>query len=55
MGTGCVAKRPEQAEADIRCQYRSVDMHTGRVASHNVDSLSAFFPGLQVLMGDLQG
>ncbi|GAA5939158.1 hypothetical protein JCM1841_003340 [Sporobolomyces salmonicolor] len=34
--------------------YRGVNMHTGQLASILVDSLSAFFPGVQTLMGDLE-
>lgn len=30
-------------------------MYTGQLSSVHVDSLSAFFPGVQVLMGDLEG
>lgn len=30
-------------------------MHKGHIASSNVDSLSAFWAGLQVLAGDVQG
>lgn len=37
-----------------RQQYRPVNMATGAVASTNVDSLSAFWPGLQVLVGDVE-
>ncbi|GAA5853829.1 hypothetical protein JCM9279_001680 [Rhodotorula babjevae] len=33
--------------------YRSAHMHTGQLASSYVDSLSAFLPGVQALMGDL--
>ena len=29
-------------------------METGSIASVNVDSLSAFFPGLQAMMGDVE-
>jgi hypothetical protein len=36
-------------------QYRVVSMLKGQVASSNVDSLSAFWAGLQVLAGDIQG
>jgi hypothetical protein len=35
-------------------QYRTVTLLTGLVASSNVDSLSAFWAGLQVLAGDVQ-
>ncbi|TFK43613.1 alpha mannosidase-like protein [Crucibulum laeve] len=34
--------------------YRPVNMHTGDIAYNTVDSLSAFWPGLQVLAGDVQ-
>ncbi|KAG6331731.1 hypothetical protein ID866_7360 [Astraeus odoratus] len=34
--------------------FRSVNMHTGDLAYSTVDSLSAFWPGLQVLAGDVQ-
>lgn len=34
--------------------YRGVNMATGQLASVVVDSLSAFFPGVQTLMGDLE-
>ncbi|KAI0698930.1 alpha-mannosidase [Cytidiella melzeri] len=34
--------------------YRSVNIHTGDPAYNNVDSLSAFWPGLQVLAGDVE-
>ncbi|TCD71285.1 alpha mannosidase-like protein [Steccherinum ochraceum] len=34
--------------------YRSVNIHTGDVAYLTVDSLSAFWPGLQVLAGDVE-
>ncbi|EPB83370.1 ER degradation enhancer, mannosidase alpha-like 1 [Mucor circinelloides 1006PhL] len=33
--------------------YRNVHMSTGSLMSYWIDSLSAFFPGLQVLQGDL--
>ncbi|KAI8835594.1 glycoside hydrolase [Chytriomyces cf. hyalinus JEL632] len=33
--------------------YRNVDMDSGQQVTNWVDSLSAFFPGLQVLAGDL--
>jgi len=33
--------------------YVNVNMNTGATLSSNMDGLSAFFPGLQVLMGDL--
>ncbi|PVF93371.1 hypothetical protein CPB86DRAFT_715665 [Serendipita vermifera] len=35
--------------------YRIIGMHSGLSVSSNVDSLSAFWPGLQVLAGDIQG
>ncbi|KAF8974233.1 alpha mannosidase-like protein [Flammula alnicola] len=34
--------------------YRTVNMHSGDAAYLTVDSLSAFWPGLQVLAGDVQ-
>lgn len=34
--------------------YRNVDMSSAQLMSHWVDSLSAFWPGLQVLYGDLE-
>ncbi|KAI0321883.1 alpha-mannosidase [Amylostereum chailletii] len=34
--------------------YRRVNMHTGDLAYYTLDSLSAFWPGLQVLAGDLE-
>ncbi|KAG5644060.1 hypothetical protein DXG03_009150 [Asterophora parasitica] len=34
--------------------YRTVNMNSGDVAYFTVDSLSAFWPGLQVLAGDVQ-
>lgn len=34
--------------------YRNVHMSTGSLMSYWIDSLSAFFPGLQVLHGDLE-
>ncbi|KAF9006459.1 alpha mannosidase-like protein [Cyathus striatus] len=34
--------------------YKLVNMNSGDVAYHTVDSLSAFWPGLQVLAGDVQ-
>ncbi|KAM0789813.1 hypothetical protein ACM66B_006664 [Microbotryomycetes sp. NB124-2] len=34
--------------------YRGVNMFTGQLASVFVDSLSAFFPGVQTLVGDLE-
>ncbi|KAF8639449.1 hypothetical protein AX16_010304 [Volvariella volvacea WC 439] len=34
--------------------YRTVNMHSGDAAYNTVDSLSAFWPGLQVLAGDIQ-
>ncbi|GAA6058326.1 hypothetical protein JCM3770_003619 [Rhodotorula araucariae] len=33
--------------------YRGANMHTGALAATTVDSLSAFLPGVQALMGDL--
>jgi len=30
-------------------------MYTGQLSSVHIDSLSAFFPGVQVLMGDSEG
>ncbi|KAJ1935113.1 hypothetical protein EC988_008586, partial [Linderina pennispora] len=35
--------------------FYNVDMRTGEVASTWVDSLSAYFPGLMVLAGDVDG
>ncbi|GAA5853909.1 hypothetical protein JCM8547_008154 [Rhodosporidiobolus lusitaniae] len=35
--------------------YRGVSLTTGQLSSVLVDSLSAFFPGVQTLMGDLEG
>ncbi|CDZ96368.1 Glycosyl hydrolase, family 47 [Phaffia rhodozyma] len=35
--------------------FRGVSMHTGERIGLTVDSLAAFFPGLQVLAGDLNG
>ena len=35
-------------------QYRPVNIHTGVAAYNTVDSLSAFWPGLQVLAGDIE-
>ncbi|KAF9482475.1 alpha mannosidase-like protein [Pholiota conissans] len=34
--------------------YRTINMHSGDAAYLTVDSLSAFWPGLQVLAGDVQ-
>ncbi|PPQ77269.1 hypothetical protein CVT25_010851 [Psilocybe cyanescens] len=34
--------------------YRTVNMHSGDAAYNIIDSLSAFWPGLQVLAGDVQ-
>ena len=34
--------------------YKNVDMNTGEVGATWIDSLGAFFPGLQVLHGDLK-
>ncbi|KAK7049598.1 hypothetical protein VNI00_005629 [Paramarasmius palmivorus] len=34
--------------------YRPVNMRSGDVAFHTIDSLAAFWPGLQVLAGDVQ-
>ncbi|KAH8106187.1 alpha-mannosidase [Cristinia sonorae] len=34
--------------------YRSVNIHTGDIAYATFDSLSAFWPGLQVLAGDIE-
>ncbi|KAF9469122.1 alpha mannosidase-like protein [Collybia nuda] len=34
--------------------YQTVNMNSGDVAYHTIDSLSAFWPGLQVLAGDVQ-
>ncbi|KAA1076719.1 alpha mannosidase-like protein [Puccinia graminis f. sp. tritici] len=34
--------------------YRGVNMQTGAVATTTIDSLSAFWPGLQVLAGDIE-
>ncbi|KAM0748164.1 hypothetical protein T439DRAFT_382639 [Meredithblackwellia eburnea MCA 4105] len=34
--------------------YRGANMHSGQLASVLVDSLSAFFPGVQTLVGDLE-
>ncbi|KAH9824690.1 family 47 glycoside hydrolase [Melampsora americana] len=34
--------------------YRGVNMQTGSIASLTVDSLAAFFPGLQILAGDVE-
>ncbi|GAA6059690.1 hypothetical protein JCM10212_000077 [Sporobolomyces blumeae] len=35
--------------------FRGVNMFSGQLSSVHVDSLSAFFPGVQVLLGDLEG
>ena len=56
MDFGCVDS-PHLRGRSLRwrsMQYRAVNMHTGQLASSNVDSLSAFFPGLQALMGDVE-
>ncbi|KAF8165423.1 alpha mannosidase-like protein [Crassisporium funariophilum] len=34
--------------------YKTVNMHSGEAAYNTIDSLSAFWPGLQVLAGDIQ-
>ena len=34
--------------------YKNVDMNTGKLVATWIDSLGAFFPGLQVLHGDLE-
>ncbi|KAF8812365.1 glycoside hydrolase family 47 protein [Phlegmacium glaucopus] len=34
--------------------YKTVNMHSGDAAYNTIDSLSAFWPGLQVLSGDIQ-
>ncbi|KAG8878965.1 alpha mannosidase-like protein [Tulasnella sp. 331] len=34
--------------------YRAIGMHTGELSAAHVDSLGAFWPGLQVLAGDLE-
>ncbi|KAF7433136.1 alpha mannosidase-like protein [Pleurotus ostreatus] len=34
--------------------YRNVNIHSGDVSYYTIDSLSAFWPGLQVLSGDVQ-
>lgn len=34
--------------------YTNIFSHTGQLSSHWIDSLSAFFPGLQVLYGDVE-
>jgi len=34
--------------------YRSANIYTGDVAYYTFDSLSAFWPGLQVLAGDVE-
>lgn len=39
---------------ETSCQYRTVNMKSGDVAYYTIDSLSAFWPGLQVLAGDVQ-
>ncbi len=39
---------------DETAQFRSVNMHSGFIAYNTVDSLSAFWPGLQVLAGDIE-
>ena len=41
-------------EIDLILQYKTVNMHSGDVAYNTIDSLSAFWPGLQVLSGDIQ-
>jgi mannosidase alpha-like ER degradation enhancer 1 len=35
--------------------FKNVHMETGKLATGWIDSLSAFFPGLQVLYGDVEG
>lgn len=35
-------------------QYRQVNMRSGDAAYHTIDSLAAFWPGLQVLAGDIE-
>ncbi|KAH9947270.1 alpha-mannosidase [Amylocystis lapponica] len=44
----------QYARAPDGFSYRSVNMHTGDVAWTTFDSLSAFWPGLQVLSGDVE-
>jgi len=34
--------------------YFNVNMNTGQTVGHNMDGLAAFFPGLLVLMGDIE-
>lgn len=41
-------------ELTNRIQFRLVNMNTGDLAYYTVDSLSAFWPGLQVLAGDVE-
>ena len=38
----------------ISFQYRNINIYTGEAIYFTVDSLSAFWPGLQVLAGDVQ-
>lgn len=35
-------------------QFRNVDIYTGQPNFYTVDSLSSFWPGLQVLAGDVE-
>jgi hypothetical protein len=37
-----------------RLQYRTVDIANGELAVQHIDSLGAFWPGLQVLAGDIE-
>ena len=38
----------------MRPQFRPVSIHSGDAVFNTVDSLSAFWPGLQVLAGDIE-
>jgi len=35
-------------------KFRNVNIHSGEAAYFTIDSLSAFWPGLQVLAGDVE-
>lgn len=55
MASGCVQVHLETGHLySHESQFRNVDIYTGDAAYYTVDSLSSFWPGLQVLGGDVE-
>ena len=54
LGQSATRSRGGLANEATATQYRGANMHSGQLSSVVVDSLSAFFPGVQTLVGDVE-